>query len=83
MNLYLITADTKGYDVYSDAVVAAKTSQEARETHPSEFITDSNWDKDEWAISVWARSIDVTVTHIGIALPGTSAGVICSSFHAG
>lgn len=40
MNLYLISqiyAD--GYDTYDSAVVAAASEQEARETHPSPFVT--------------------------------------------
>ena len=47
MNLYLISQDVNnGYDTYDSAVVAAETEQEARETHPSMFvthITDGKW----------------------------------------
>lgn len=93
MNLYHISAETKGYDVYSDAVVAAKNEQAARETHPSEQF-ELRWQNNrwEWELSggwttyindTWVNPDQVTVVKIGTAVKGTPAGVICSSFHAG
>ena len=40
MNLYLISQDVNdGYDTYDSAVVVAKSEQDARDIHPSEFVT--------------------------------------------
>jgi len=83
MNIYLISADTSGYDVYSDAVVAAETEEAARITHPSKFIKETDWSGDAWAIMIWAPVNRVTVKLIGSAAPGIEPCVICSSFHAG
>lgn len=81
MNLYLISANTRGYDVFSDAVVVASSSLQARKIHPSGRQED--WD-DEWRTS-WAASFaDVTARRIGVAEADLKEGdVICASFHAG
>jgi hypothetical protein len=82
MNLYLITADTHGYDVYSSAVVAANSYNDARHTHPSRLYTGDWWD-DEEPVESWALPPLVAVRKIGVAAPGVERGVICASFHAG
>ena len=47
MKLYLISQDVNNdYDTYDSAVVVAKSEQDAREIHPSEFVThvsDGKW----------------------------------------
>ncbi len=40
MKLFLISQDVNNdYDTFDSAVVAAKSEQDAREIHPSEFVT--------------------------------------------
>lgn len=47
LNLYHVSQDLNSdYDTYSDFVVACETEKEARETHPSRFVThstDTQW----------------------------------------
>ena len=80
MNLYLISAKTEGYDVYSDAVVVASSSLKARKIHPSG--NQSAWD-DDWRTS-WVPWEDVTARKIGEATDEWKEGdVVVASFHAG
>lgn len=73
MKLWLISQNQEsGYDTYDSAVVAALTEEDARKTHPGGRDYD------------WIRNLNlVTVELIGVALPGTEAGVVCASFNAG
>jgi hypothetical protein len=94
MKLYLISQTAnRDYDTYSDAVVAAKTKDEARLTHPE---SNHKWLNDDagWVVTrndgttfsgcdTWASPTHVKVEYLGDAKPRTKAGVICSSFHAG
>jgi hypothetical protein len=67
----------KGYDTYSDAVVAAVDEESAKKIHPGNYT----WEID---YGTWAKSPDeVMATYIGEAVPDIESGVICSSFHAG
>lgn len=84
MKLYHISqTENKGYDTYSDLVVAANNEEEARLIHPS------SCNKDPWNIGLfsygeWAtKPENVKVEYLGEAKEGTKAGIICSSFHAG
>lgn len=78
-NLYLISAKTRGYDVYSEAVVVALTSLEARKIHPSG--RNSDFDDDNYA---WVPWTEVTARRIGVAAEGLKEGeVVIASFHAG
>lgn len=80
MNLYLLTQDeSTGYDTYDSVVVAAKSEDEARKIHPSEWV--DGWDNSggDWCSSPES----VTVKMIGKAVKGTQAGVVLSSFNAG
>lgn len=90
LNLYKISQNyNNGYDTWSDAVVVANTSDEAKLIHPAEYkpLDDGKlWyesdDPYEW--SSWALPEHVTVELIGIAAEHLEAGtVICASFHAG
>ena len=83
MNLYHISQDIcNGYDTYSDAVVAARTSKKAATLHPmgggwiipNERSSGGSWVNDP---------AQVHVEYIGKAKRGTKEGVICASFHAG
>jgi len=81
MNLYAISQSiNNGYDTFSDAVVAAENEADARLIHPSgrAWSEHIRHDYDDWA-----KSEDVVVELIGVAVDGTPAGVICASFHAG
>lgn len=74
-----------GYDTYSDFVVAAPDEEVARSTNPANGSL-INWDSEEEVEEVswrWASTkSDITVQHIGEALPGVE-GILCASFHAG
>ena len=80
MNLYLLTqTEETGYDTYDSVVVAAKSEDEARKIHPSEWVVD--WDDFG---GVWCKEPEsVIVKLIGKAVKGTQSGVILSSFNAG
>lgn len=84
MKIYYISQnDSRGYDTYSDAVVAAPDEDTARTMHPSGYIWGVDW-KPAGFGGTWARNPDyVKVELIGEAVEGTKQGVICSSFHAG
>ena len=92
MNLYLVTQRlNRGYDTYDGVVVAAETEQQARWVDPrcvvkSDFFDPTEVYKDyldaPWE-SDWCHPNKVTVELLGLAKPGTTAGVILSSFKAG
>lgn len=81
-----------GYDTYDSAVVAAETEEDARKTHPSDYV----WRENNWyyysEVSdtyyagdcyTWSAPKDIQVECIGEANEGTEAGVIVASFNAG
>jgi len=81
VNLYWIgRPDLQGYDEYSEAVVAAETSEQAQRIHPNGW---SVWSKGGWDTSYWPEPERVRVELLGGAVEGTKEGVICASFHAG
>ena len=76
MNLYHISQEANtDYDTYSDAVVAAESEEEARNTHPS-----GSWNCSSYS---WVDRDMVSVVFLGVAKEGTEKGVICASYHAG
>jgi hypothetical protein len=86
MKLFLISAPTSGYDVYSEAVVAAETPSIAATIHPDEKPEPVGLrHNDEYYIEhTWvSKTEEVTVEYLGSAKRGTKRGVICASFHAG
>ncbi len=97
MNIYLLTQNAnRGYDTFNSFVVAAPNAEEARRMHPRgdrRWVgpTDGGpgrwvWADDSWGIPGalgWVHPSDVTVEHVGIALEGVKAGVLCASFNAG
>jgi hypothetical protein len=79
-------------DTYSDAVVAAKTEEDARNTHPA--YAEATYRDGKWWVKrangspmsinyTWASPEQVTAVCIGEASEGTKPGVVCASFHAG
>lgn len=79
LNLYLISRNGPfEYDMYDDAVVAAKNETEARNIHPRGIQ-----EKDDPIFSTWVKPDLVTVKLIGVAAENIEAGVICASFNAG
>lgn len=88
MELFLVRRnDDGGYDTFDSFVVAAKTKNEARLTHP--YGEELTWNGNGWMSSSsgreddsWAPPDSLTVEHIGTAKEDVS-GVICASFHAG
>lgn len=79
MKLYLISQDkNSGYDAYDSAVVAAVSSNRAKQIHPK------SGPNGEWNSDTWCSSPDeVMATFIGEAKSGTKEGVIVASFYAG
>ena len=67
------------YDTYDSAVVAAETEEGARDTHPSGKTID--WSEQQYTWT--SERSSVQVEYLGNAKRGTTAGVICASFHAG
>lgn len=78
MNLYIISQTVnRGYDTYDSAVVAAETEEAARNAHPYSG-RDLGYDTFGWTEPKYVR-----VELIGLAVEGTTAGVIVASFNAG
>ena len=78
MNLYLLTRPEDGqagWDEYVGAVVAARTAEDARHTHPrgGEQVAEFN---------TWIPPDKVIVRLIGIADPSVAPGVVMDSFNA-
>ena len=97
MNLYLLTQSVnKGYDTYDSFVVAALDEEEAKFTHPSDYV-DYGWNPEkgywEWETSrgranyhdsSWTSPGNVKVIYLGEAEDGLkNREVICASFNAG
>ncbi len=78
MKLYLISQDqNSGWDTYDSAVVAAPSAKAARGILPDDVCM-------KWGSASWAYSPShVSTEYLGVAIPGTEAGVICASFNAG
>jgi len=92
MNLYLLSQhESKGWDTYDSAIVAAENEEEARKICPSGMYEwDNGWCYDYLPTrrycsrSDWANDIaNISVKLIGVADPTVSRGVIISSFNAG
>jgi len=92
MKLWKITRTTpvREFDIYLAAIVAAKTEQDARHTHPGG--TGKIWQDLGWLFvfegyvdtESWVDPKDVTVTLVGTAVKGTAAGtVLCAEFIGG
>ena len=85
LNIYKIEQDeTRGWDTYSDAVVAAESEEDAKTIYPDKsgelrrIPLSGAWG--EWTND----PTNVRVTLIGVAVRTiTCSQVICSSFHAG
>jgi hypothetical protein len=80
LNLYLISQDERGgYDTFCEAIVAARSEDEAKNIHPA---GGAEWRKPWTDTSFWASSPDhVSVKLIGIAAPDVELGVILASFN--
>lgn len=84
MNIFLVERKyTKGLDIYDSFVVITETEQEARETHPGWWPTQTpsqDWREDTW---VKHSQIDqLIVTHLGVANPDAEKGIVITSFNA-
>lgn len=78
MNLYKISQTVnRGYDTYDSVVVAAETEEAAQAMLPVADLIEC------YRLHEWAAVEDVTVELIGLAVEGTTAGVIVASFNAG
>ena len=84
MKLWLISQiEHNGSNTYLDAVVAANSIDEARQTFPNAAMP-FHWPVGvpaSHSLTSWASSWKhVTAKELGEALPGTSAGTICANF---
>jgi hypothetical protein len=82
VNLYHLSQDDRrGYDTYSDCVVAAESEDDAKNITPSLY----GWPSENWVNGkTWARDPSyVKAKLIGRAASGIKRGVIYSSFHTG
>ena len=81
MNVYHVRrTDLGGYDTFSDFVCIAADATAAACTNPWGYgpPVPDHTDRS------WVSSLDdLTVTLLGPALPGSTARVVCASFHAG
>lgn len=97
MNLYLISQDkNEGYDIYDSAVVAAKSTQDARNIHPSSsvtHVTDGKWmgtytggnkEYDNNDGRGWPKYQDIDCIQVEfLGKTNKARGVILASFNAG
>jgi len=99
MNLYLLSQNkVGGYDTYDSTVVAAKSPKDARQIHPSEFvthITDGKWmgtysggekinEEYENEMDSWVKYKDIDCIKVEFLGPTIKKrGVILASFNAG
>jgi len=92
MNLYLLSQnESKGWDTYDSAIVAAENEEEARKICPSGMYEWHNgWcyhfnDRPLYrSRSDWANDIaNISIKLIGVADPTVVRGVILASFNAG
>jgi len=58
MNLYRITANTRGYDTFDSAVVAAPDEDTARRTHPSDGSVKGSPNKEQSHYNAWGERWD-------------------------
>lgn len=86
MNLYLISqTESRGYETFDSAVVAAESEEDARTIHPGDTLHGrGGWEDDGYSYSWVERGkVDrVAVELIGVAMH-QDRGVICASFNAG
>ena len=89
MYLYKLTLNKRiRHDMFDSAVVIASSEEEARTIHPD---NEARWDqeKERWfngyysSDDTWGKPDQVSVELIGTARPGSSSGVVVSSFNAG
>lgn len=82
MNLYLISQDENNdFDTFDCAVVRAESEEEAARINPDgkgeRWIPKDSYD-------TWAHSVEaVSVVLLGVALEGSTKGVVCASFNKG
>jgi hypothetical protein len=78
MNLYLLSTSVNDRPrAFSRAVVAARTEEDARRTHPDGSSTVL---QQEDYFGTWVSLSKVQVEYLGEARSGTQAGVILASF---
>lgn len=84
MKLWLIKFPMSRHDVYTEAVVAAKTPLQARRTHPDGSTPAWTLKKPWRSNDTWPNDPDlVDVRCIGTAAASVRKGVVCASFNAG
>ena len=85
--------DGFGYDTYDEAVVTARSPEEAQRIHPGLGIVQgeeefSRCNAERWnfntKIQSWPNDLNlIKVQYIGTAAPDLGFGVVVASFHAG
>jgi len=85
MNLYKISRNNwMGFDIYTGAIVAAETAEDASKIHPNRRWGGINWIEDslsgldwgEWVLPEYVRTEYIGTTHL-------DKGVVLASFKAG
>lgn len=86
LKLYHLTGAYSGYDVYTDAIVAAYSSKQARKMHPSGDYKKDPLNPEHWKNSrgVWAdKPEEVNSTFIGIAAKSIKEPTIITTAFSG
>ena len=100
MKIYKVSQDiNNGYDTYSDFVTACDSEEEARNKHPSEYVThqrdglwygtysreEGEYETENSHYSSWVQVKDLDKVKVEeIGIANEGiTGIICSSFHAG
>jgi hypothetical protein len=87
LNLYLIKrkADRFIEDTFAYAIVAAETGKAARHIHPTRGVIwrETMWTKGgrDYGFDIWTEPKNVRSRLLGLAVEGTMAGMVCTSFN--
>ena len=77
MKLWLLSQSTKEFNVYTEALVAAETKEDAKKIHPRSGKFAVGIEKDcEWP----SNPRRIKCQYLGIAKPRTKAGLILSVY---
>ena len=81
MNIYLLSQSINiADDSYDSCIVRAESEEEAKQINPDGSDNDIRLER--W--SIWVNDVDnVDCTLIGIAIEGSTKGLVLASFNAG
>jgi hypothetical protein len=84
--VWLVSQDeVTGYDTFDSFVCIAASEEEARDTNPWANASPIDWDdRPKTYYGDWATRRDaVKVKLLGVAIHGSTPGIVCASFNAG